>query len=510
MKKWLLLFVFSFAALIVNAQFTDRYWCFGDSAGIDFSNLNNPSAAHSVLRARGTCASICDSAGNLLFYSGSPDVNLWLNTFSHNEGYVLNRNHLLMQNGDSIVSQLWYQEMTIVPNPGNSNQFYIFSSGVVAPPGGFYYSIVDLSYNGGLGKIIQKNVQLQTYPINDGLAAVKNGNGRDWWITMKPTSNSAPLDEFNTYLISPSGISNPIIQHIGSQIRYGGFIRLKFTKDGNKLYSVHADNLIESYDFDRCSGLISNANTIHVSNSSGPYKTYWSEALSPDGSKLYVCSIYQGSNQDTSYILQYDLNASNILSSVDTLNTLVQPPVWGLLQPGPDGKIYISCFNAINDCATDYLYCDTTHNMYIDNISVINSPNNLGVACNFQPFSFNLGGHRTYYGLPNNPNYELGPDSGSVCDTLSVGLQGLYPRPSELFVFYHPQLYTAFINAQNIVGKVYVLSVYDIAGNEVFHESGKLDSEYFTRDLQMTGFSSGMYIVSLTTDKEKLVKKFVK
>lgn len=107
-------------------QFTDRYWCFGDSAGIDFSNLNNPSPGYSILRARGSCASICDSSGNLLFYSGSPDVDIWLPPgppYTYNYGMIINKNHQKMQNGDSLATLSWYQEMIIVPDPGSSNRF---------------------------------------------------------------------------------------------------------------------------------------------------------------------------------------------------------------------------------------------------------------------------------------------------------------------------------------------------------------------------------------------------
>ena len=112
----------------------------------------------------------------------------------------------------------------------------------------------------------------------------------------------------------------------------------------------------------------------------------------------------------------------------------------GLLQLGPDDKIYISCFYSANDCGYDYLFCDTTWNNVNTNLSVINSLDSLGAACNFQPFGFNLGGHRTYYGLPNNPNYELKADSGSACDTLHVRLQGLFGNTSNLFVYYSPQM----------------------------------------------------------------------
>ncbi|MBL0341878.1 MAG: hypothetical protein IPP71_13625 [Bacteroidetes bacterium] len=55
-----------------------------------------------------------------------------------------------------------------------------------------------------------------------------------------------------------------------------------------------------------------------------------------------------------------------------------------------------------------YPYPDI-YNMYNMNLSVINQPDSLGATCDFQPYSFYLGGKRTYVGLPNNPDYELGP-----------------------------------------------------------------------------------------------------
>ena len=54
------------------------------------------------------------------------------------------------------------------------------------------------------------------------------------------------------------------------------------------------------------------------------------------------------------------------------------------------------------------------------------------------------------------------------------------------------------------------MMLYDILGNKVYSEEGKLTSEYFTKDLRLQNFSKGMYIVTLQTEKERLVKKFVK
>lgn len=406
MKLCRYIILFCFFLNNASAQFTDRYWCFGDSAAIDFRNLNNPVPATSILRSRGTCASICDSSGNLLFYASDPHVDLWENGGVLKVGYIVNKNDQIMEGGDTLVGSSWYQEMIIVPDPGNINRFYLFHIGVTSSlTPGFYYSVIDLNYNGGLGKVIQKNIQLQTFPVCDGLAAVKHGNGRDWWVVLKHWYYSSPNNDFYSYLITPTGISGPFIQQIGTA-QWTNILRLKFTQDGSKLFQTSAWNLIEEFNFDRCTGQLSNPITIEQQDTTfSQMDYYWSCATSPDNSKLYISSISNGQNQDTSYLFQFDLNATNILASKDTLYTIVKPPIAGLLQMGPDRKIYFSCAYDTLDCDFFYLYCDTTYYSENMNLCVINQPDSLGAACDFQPFSYYLGGHRSYMGLPNNPNY---------------------------------------------------------------------------------------------------------
>ena len=207
-----------------NAQFTDRYWAFGDSAAIDFKILANPQPASSILRVRGTCASICDSSGDLLFYCGSPHLELWSTpNFVFTDGYIVNRNHGIMENGDSLYGNLWYQEMVIVPDPGNTERFYVFCAGVASPVTGLYYSIVDLSYNNGLGKVVQKNVQIRNDTICDGITAVKHGNGRDWWVVVRSWKN-VPTNDITAYLVNPSGVTSNQTQYIGSMTTLDGLL----------------------------------------------------------------------------------------------------------------------------------------------------------------------------------------------------------------------------------------------------------------------------------------------
>ena len=59
--------VMLFYSLLTIAQSTNKIWCFGDSAGLDF-NFQPPIPIHSSVVSRGSCASICNGSGMLIFY----------------------------------------------------------------------------------------------------------------------------------------------------------------------------------------------------------------------------------------------------------------------------------------------------------------------------------------------------------------------------------------------------------------------------------------------------------
>lgn len=503
----LLAFLFSSSAI---AQFTDRYWAFGDSSAIDFRNLSNPVSNESILRSRGTCASICDSNGTLLFYASDPDIDLWMQPGNLYLGYIVNRNHERMEGGDTIAAEGWYQEMIIVPDPSNYNRFYLFHAGITTSYPGFYYSIIDLSYNGGLGKVVQKNIQLHTFPVSDGLAAVKHGNGRDWWILFKPYDVNGPTDEIYEYLLTEQGLSGPFVKHVGTGT-ITNLVRLEFSKQGDRLALFDSNYNFQLFFFDRCTGTIGNTVDVNLSPGGPFFAVWWSCVFSPDASKMYTTIISDGPGDSISYLVQYDLNAGNIFNSADTLHTFYKPSVAGFLQRGPDDKIYLSSYLDINDCEFFYLYCDTSYYPENMNISVINQPNNLGAACDFQPFSFYLGGHRAYLGLPNNPDYELGPDTTSLCDTITNRIPVIPGQSAspELHVFYHSSWEKVFLNAFPVRGKNYDLKLLDISGRLVYSEQGATDLPYFSKTLDTHLLKKGIYVVVVETERERMVGRFV-
>ncbi len=492
-------------AISSEAQKRNNIWCFGDSAGIDFNNLNSPVPISTSLNNRGSCVSISDTSGNLLFY-GNTDAD----NGSETSGQVWNKMHQLMLHGDSVAGEGWYEEMVIVPNPTDDSLYYLFSNGVTTPYG-LMYSVIDMRGNSGLGAVVQKNISLSSGYLVDCVTAIRHGNGRDWWVIIRESPVGQPTynNTWHLYLISPSGISTITVQNVG-ELNGTNLGKIAVSPDGTKICFTNLGGLIELYDFNRCTGEVSNANLIEVQLSASPYPYYWSSEFSPNSQYLYVSSSTQ-----ISRLWQFDVWAANIAAS-KTLIWQVQNPAntAGALKRGPNNKIYFSCawvgggFNYLNYNSTQYYL----ENM---NLSVINSPDSAGAACDFQPWSFYLGGKRTYWGLPNNPDYDLGPLVGSPCDTLtSLNETAAAVATVELYVYYSPQWQTAFINSDKLKGTSYRLSVYDLMGKEVFSERGKITPPYFTKNLNCGGWAKGMYVVSLESDSyrtstEKLVKKFV-
>jgi hypothetical protein len=497
-----LVFLFLIITLHHNsiAQKRAAVWCFGDSALVNFSDTANIITGLSGVKSRGSCVSVSDSTGSLLFYSYTRAATAGRTTLVKN--YLNN----LIQYGDSIVGEGWYHELVIVPFPGNNNLYYLFSIGVTQiNQQGLYYTIVDMSANGGLGEVIQKNVQLQSFKMVDCLTAIKHGNGRDWWVIFRGWNNSplAPNNEWYFYLITPAGLSNVMQQNFGS-MQSTGFGDISFNTSGTRMAYINYKGLIELYDFDRCTGQLSNPVTIHQENPVYPWSRCWSSEFSISGNILYVSSVASVS-LDSSYLVQYDLLSPDINLSADTLWRTPFMIDMGQLKMAPDNKIYIT-----TNYYGGYPYQDTVYNYINMNLSVINHPDYLGATCDLQPFSFSLGGKRSYFGFPNNPDYDLGPLIGSPCDTL-VGINeaASATTSAEMFVYYTSSWQTAFINAQHVAGSRYSLEVFDIMGKSIFRESGKLNPPYFTKNLNCSSFALGVYTVVLITEKERLVKRFV-
>ncbi len=477
------------------AQHQNNIWCFGDSASIDFGNGIIPFA--SGMDGRGSCTSIADSSGQLLFYAytAANGTNFETNVFTSQ--------HQMMQNGDTIVGEAWYNELTIIPKPNSNNLYYLFSMGEVdIPTQGLWLNTIDMSANGGLGSVIQKNKRLNTFRNADCVTAIKHGNGRDWWVFSKYSDlNATQFNRTYTYLVTLDTIMPPIIQNLNN-CTDGDVQRIIFNKEGDKMMQINSIGFMCEFDFDRCSGLFSNPALIYPEQTSNFNRIFHEGAYSSDGSKFYASTRIFNTN-DT-YLLQYDLTAPNIPASVDTLITLTSPVMAGAIRLAPDSKIYFSSYYYCG--FPGFPYPDTVYNQYNMNLGVINFPDSAGAACDFQPFSFYLGGKRTYVGLPNNPDYNLGRLVGSPCDTLTSVAEIL---TDDLYfsISPNPSNGNFKINYPLPLNKTGALQIFDLTGKEVYNQilqHGK-NHEFFS----IKNLSDGIYLCKIATDNFVATKKII-
>lgn len=483
-------FIFSVILLLITVsgicQNRNSIWCFGDSAGIDFRDTINPAPFVSAMDGRGSCVSICDSMGALQFYA---DTYMPLAI-----AYVWNANHDTLLNSDSIISDGVYNELQIVPFSGNNDKYYLIYTGWPVYYDGIYYSVIDMNLDQGLGAVVIKNIQIDSNRIADCLQAVKHANGRDWWLISKLSStNYTQHNRFLVYLITPDNIS-PEITFDFNDATDLDFQKIIFNPDNTKVMVINVRGYMCEYDFDRCTGIVNNPRLIYPEITTVPYnRLLWEGSYSPDGNIFYITTA-RWTGVAESYLIQYDLNSIDIPNSADTIDMTYAPIGPGAVRLAPDGKIYYSrAYESPH--LNSFPYADSMYNYINMNLSVINNPNSIGVACDFQPFSFYLGGKRTYYGLPNNPNYDLGPVIGSVCDSLLNSVQVFNKSEHLIEVYPTPIRNGNLAISYPIVRSDSELEIIDMEGNVLVKYQLPKNSSYMHLDLPT--ISSGIYLARM-------------
>jgi len=360
----ILLILSCFTVFSAASQNGNVIWYFGDHAGLDFTDGVPVALTNSQMLTSEGCSTISDPYGNLLFYTNG--VNVW------------NSNHALMQNGTGLMgNSSSTQSSVVVPNPANNGIFYIFTVASIETNlfNGFRYSVVDINQNGGLGAVTDKNILLFS-PSCEKVAATSHENGSDYWVITHEWNSAS----FKAYLITATGISNPVISTIG--IMHGGYIRnaigyLRISPSGSRVaVGIEYNGDIELLNFNNQSGAISNPLTFTCPNNQRVYGV----EFSPDETKLYVDS-WDPSGE----IFQFDITigtASGIANSaIEIFSSAGTGIQRAAMQMGPDYKIYIA-------------------RRYQNYVGVINNPNNTGLACNYIDEAVSLNGKNSRFGLP--------------------------------------------------------------------------------------------------------------
>ena len=401
-------------------------WVFGDSVGLNFSGVE-PTFFKTSIGTYEACTTLSDTMGNLLFYTNGQKV--W------------NRENEIMPNGDSLpISQTLAgayfssttQGVIVMPMAEFSDVFYLIeifniSDEFGLDSNGLCYSIIDMNLDGGNGDITEKNIPFYFEKPNEKMQAVRHANGRDWWLLIIQPNTIDSSECFISFLITPEGFSEPYTQcDVNEEVlpNFSNLGQMKFSVDGSKVV-VTRGNYFSLYDFDRCTGKVSNYISIKSSENDNS-KLYGCE-FSPDGRWVYFTSLY---NINKCYLYQFCVNCPGPIIDTKSIIYELNSSVYylGQIQLGPDNKIYVATPAAVVP-SDIYSYQN-------QNLSVIQNPNGDAATCNFDTLVVSLDDARSTYALPNLPNYNLGALEGSECDTLTSVIS--QPVLRELQVFPNP------------------------------------------------------------------------
>lgn len=432
-------------------------------------------------------AQIFDKNDSLILYS--------------NGSKIFNGKHRLVEGGDSLsygkdwstspFAGSYYGQfhisaipnpMLILPDVKNANHYYVISVFVTKdslPHYKLVYSLVDMNLNNGQGKVVRKEEVIKYGNFAPAIGACRHGNGKYWWVIAREYGKK----NFTILLLDSAGLKIKSEDQLSSwELLGGSYLKNLVNKFSNMgdLFASFTYEGIELFDFNRCTGKLSNRREISV-----PINDTFASAgvgcFSPNDKFIYT--------GNAKYFYQAELNNLK-MREIGTYDNFQDTPAgqtggiattFGSTGIASDGKIYMSTSET-----TRYLHS-------------IDNPNDTGILCNFKQHSVKL---LTFNGgLPHYPNYELGAvadkcgESG-IADNVLERIE-VYPNPASDYVEISPSTVIPYsfrnlsFTLTNLLGQQTSLPV------EVYNRGYRID----TRAL-----SEGIYMLQIRDINDNLIK----
>jgi len=365
-------------------------------------------------------AAVSDTVtGNLLFYT--------------NTSQCFNANYEIMPNGDTLTGggvsddsggfglskDGANQGACIVPMIDSPGKYYVFiltahALGSVESP--LYYSVVDMSLDGGLGDIVagRKNILLNEGPHHEGMIAVPGNNCDIWLLT-----HDYYLSKFKAYHITSTGIDTvPVISDAGPAMDDGSWPAYEL---GSMAVSPDRSMLaLTAYGFYGCAtlGLVLPSFGLTLARFNPDNGTVsdwlmltdtmaaWGAAFSGDNSKLYVNALHYTDEVvpnvagGRSEIIQYDVSNFTV-ADIEASRYLV----YSVPMSTPTQFFYLRRWK--DTILTSYAFGNTED----DYPKYIAEPDLAGAACDLHYDPYLLTDSFVYSGLGNDVVYPFPPDT---------------------------------------------------------------------------------------------------
>jgi hypothetical protein len=264
----------------------------------------------------------------------------------------------------------------------------------------------------------------------------------------------------------------------------------KFNIQGTKYiqYNGGLSRVVHEFDFDRCTGTLSNFVLHDISDSIAPLDNKLATmSISPDGSKFYIKRNTSASAGIIEGLFQVELETD----SMKLISRRGQCP-----QLMPNGKkmlfgnSFLDSNNVIQRRVGEIENPNEGFNNLVINYFKHNTPNNMITVA------------------PNNFAYmRLGADTLSICDSLSVITKRTKANePSELLVFPNPANYQLNLTFEkSITGYIMIT---DALGKVVY--SCNINNPIIEFPIDIANFTNGIYYLSYRNKEVSIHKKFIK
>ena len=298
----------------LQAQNETTKWYFERFNGLDFSGDTVKYLSGCQFGLSESSSSICDSNGNLMFYSNGITLYNKFNKFvkdGNDLGFSFNPNETTSRQGTLLLK-----------HPDNDSLIFLFCTDYQGRSGGLVYSIINIHGNSDSGEVLSKKIKLVS-PVNESIHAVNHQNGRDIWIVC----HSVGGDLFHLFLLKKDGVNIcPMTNSIGwphSNDKLDAQTNLKFSPNG-KMITQH-----ETY--------WGNTETFSFDSETGKMKDtiFFSRFISVPGFDY-------SSNSKVLYLNQVDsITQIELETKKKTrIKNFDQNKLPEQIQLGPDGKIY--------------------------------------------------------------------------------------------------------------------------------------------------------------------------
>jgi hypothetical protein len=436
------------------------------------------SAEDNGLSADFCTTSMCDSLGNLLFYSDGCMVNKANNQTivgaeNINFGTIFENYCIPSRNG--IIGK-----GTLISLPVASDKYYLLNEHKIFTVNHSVRTLglLKTSITGNQSNLSAYHTDEFVFEdtlVGGQMATCRHANG-DGWFLVTP---QYPTNEMLVVYIDKDTIFVQNRQPIGPAFVYRdlGSQNGVFSPDGTKYARAGEQTGIVIYDFDRCTGVLSNV--VHIPWYVMPPVSCNGLAISPNSRYLYFVG--------TVWVEQFDLWATDIAASRTRVATWDNTQIYGwdawFGNPilAPNGKIYMG---------------GPTHGM--ETYHLIDYPDSAGLACHVvqhvDTFQYILG-----IAMPRFPNFRLGKIDGSPCDTIGlVRTSAVVEREVSLRLKPNPaQEYTVVdVTLPSYAdGGTYSVRLCDIAGRVLWRQG--LSSYQSLQRIELGGRAAGVYWVQV-------------